>query len=81
MWVNVHERKEPVMLTNDVVMTEVHSDLRLLTLPDAAEFLAVSRSALYSLMRTGQVVSVHIGRARRVPLSELEAFVRRTIET
>ena len=52
------------------------SDLHLVTLPDAASDLAVGRTALYQLLDTGQLASVHIGRARRVPVAELERFVR-----
>lgn len=49
--------------------------MRLVALPVAAEFLAISRGALYNLMNSGQLASVHIGRARRVPLAELRRFV------
>jgi excisionase family DNA binding protein len=56
------------------------TDLRLVTLPDAARYLAVSRGALYTLLGTGELASVHIGRARRVPMTELRRFVAERLE-
>ncbi len=55
-------------------------DLRLVTLPDAAKYLAVSRGALYTLLGTGELASIHIGRARRVPMIELRRFVAERME-
>jgi excisionase family DNA binding protein len=54
----------------------VEDDLRLVTLGDAAEYLSISRGAVYTLLRNGQMASVHIGRARRIPMAELHRFVR-----
>jgi len=39
----------------------------LLTVEDAAAFLGVKRSFLYSLMSSGRLPFVKIGKARRVP--------------
>ena len=36
----------------------------------------MSRGTLYDLLSSGQLPSVHIGRARRVPIGELRRFVR-----
>lgn len=54
----------------------VETDLHLVTIAEAAQFLAVSRGALYALLGSGQLASVHIGRARRIPMAELKRFVR-----
>lgn len=54
--------------------------LQLVTLPDAAAYLAISRGALYNLMNSGALCSVHIGRARRVPLIELRRFVAEAMD-
>jgi excisionase family DNA binding protein len=49
---------------------------RLLLSPDqVAESLAVCRSRVYDLMRTRVLPSVKIGRARRVPVSAVRAYV------
>ena len=59
---------------------DLDDDLRLVTLPEAARFLSVSRGSLYDLLSSGQLPSVHIGRARRVPMGELRRFVRERLE-
>ena len=61
-------------------LTDLDDDLRLVTLPEAARFLCVSRGTLYDLLSSGQLPSVHIGRARRVPMGELRRFVRERLE-
>ena len=50
-------------------------DQLLLTPEHAAELLAVGRTKLYELLRTGALESVHIGAARRIPASALTAYV------
>ena len=51
--------------------------LRLVTIPVAANLLGVSRSKLYDLLAEGELPTVRIGRARRIAVADLEAFVRR----
>lgn len=51
----------------------------LLTVIEAAQVLNLSRSLMYELVLTGQVVSLKIGRARRIPVSELQAYVARQV--
>jgi excisionase family DNA binding protein len=48
----------------------------LLTIPEAAQVLGVSRSILYQLVRAGEVATIKIGRSRRVPIVALEQYVR-----
>jgi len=55
-------------------------DLRLVTLPDAARFLAVSRGSLYEILGSGELASVHIGRARRIPMGEIRRYIRARLE-
>lgn len=47
----------------------------LLTVPEAAEALAISRSKLYELIAAGLVRSVRIDGSRRVPVEALESYV------
>lgn len=47
----------------------------LLTLKEAGEVLAISRSKLYDLLNSGGLPSVHIGRSRRIRITDLEKFV------
>jgi excisionase family DNA binding protein len=42
---------------------------------EAARLLNVSRPMIYKLMRTGQLRTVNIGRARRVPVTELNRLI------
>ena len=47
----------------------------LLTVPEAAAALAISRSKLYELLAAGSIGSVRIDGSRRVPIEALEAYV------
>jgi excisionase family DNA binding protein len=47
----------------------------LLTVPEAAAALAISRSKLYELLAAGSIRSVRIDGSRRVPVEALEAYV------
>ncbi|ABW15648.1 DNA binding domain, excisionase family [Parafrankia sp. EAN1pec] len=49
----------------------------LLTPAEAAELLGVGRTTIYELMNSGDIPSVRIGRARRIPSVDLVAFVDR----
>jgi excisionase family DNA binding protein len=52
----------------------------LLTVPEAAEALAISRSKLYELIAAGLVRSVRIDGSRRVPVEALESYVARLFD-
>lgn len=52
----------------------------LLTVPEAAMRLGLGRSLIYQLVMSGELASVKVGRARRVPVSALEQFVERIAE-
>jgi excisionase family DNA binding protein len=71
-----HDQKERTMHATGTEFADLDDDLRLVTLPDAARFLSVSRGSLYDLLTTGQLASVHIGRSRRIPLGEIRRYVR-----
>ncbi|NNN08970.1 MAG: helix-turn-helix domain-containing protein [Acidimicrobiaceae bacterium] len=47
----------------------------LLTVPEAGQALAISRSKVYELLESGSMPSVYIGRSRRIRVSDVEAFV------
>lgn len=51
----------------------------LLSVEDAADRLALSRTRLYGLIKSGEIVSIRIGRLRRVPVESLAAFTERLI--
>jgi excisionase family DNA binding protein len=58
-------------------MTAEHAPvIRLLLTPEeAADRLSLSRTTVYELIRTGELRSVKIGRARRVPVVALQDYV------
>ena len=52
----------------------------LLSPEEAAEALGVCRSRVYDLMRKRELLSIRIGRSRRIPAADLRAFVQRLAE-
>ena len=48
--------------------------------PEAAAALGLSRAKLYQLMAKGELGSVRIASSRRIPATELHAFVERLRE-
>ena len=53
---------EAETMTRDQLVSE-----GLMTVPEAAEFLRLSRASLYNLMERGQLPYVKLGRSRRIP--------------
>jgi excisionase family DNA binding protein len=51
----------------------------LLTVPEAAQALAISRSKLYELLASGAIASIRIDGSRRLPLTALEDYVSRLL--
>lgn len=58
---------------------QFESPPRLLTVRESCKRLGISHPTLYELLNSGQIKSLKIGRARRVPSSEIDAFVRRQL--
>ncbi|WP_377270350.1 helix-turn-helix domain-containing protein [Peterkaempfera sp. SMS 1(5)a] len=52
----------------------------LLTVPEVMVRLKLGRSAVYDLIRTRQLASITIGRARRIPVAAVRAFVAVRLE-
>ena len=60
----------------DVIDLTVLADYRLLlTVEEAADRLSVGRSLMYELIGNREIVSIRVGRLRRVPLESLTAYV------
>jgi excisionase family DNA binding protein len=53
----------------------------LLKIPDVRERLSVGQTKVYELMSSGELRSVRVGRARRVPSEELERFMAELDDT
>jgi excisionase family DNA binding protein len=62
----------------------LHADaapvLDLLTVPQVMARLQLGRSAVYDLLRTGQLASITPGRARRIPTHALTDFIHTRLE-
>lgn len=52
----------------------------LLTPDQVAQRLGVGRTTVYELMGRGELPSLRIGRARRIPSSAVDAFIARKLE-
>lgn len=52
---------------------------RLLTVRDAAACLRVSERKVWDLLQSGQLRSVKLGSARRIPLDEIERLLERLL--
>jgi len=48
---------------------------KLLTIPEAAEILRVSRRTVYELMRKGSLSSLKVGGQRRIPAAVLDRWI------
>jgi len=66
-------------------MDDTNSDPILLRIPsllrpeDVAKILRISRSYVYSLLQTGELPAVRIGKACRVRPKDLEEFIEQNI--
>lgn len=55
-------------------------DGELLTVPEVMAHLKIGRSAVYDLLRTRQLPSLTIGRARHIPAHALTDFIHTRLE-
>jgi excisionase family DNA binding protein len=51
----------------------------LLTVEQAAAALAIGRTNVFKLIKTKQIASVRVGQLRRIPATEIDAYVARLI--
>ena len=52
-------------------------DKLLLTVPEVAGVTGMGRSLIYAKIMSGELKSIHIGRARRVRMEAITAFIER----
>lgn len=60
-------------------MSIAERELVVMTVAQVAERLQLSRSAVYELMQSGRMRFHKIGRARRVPVSEVNRLLAETL--
>lgn len=51
----------------------------LLTVEEAAARLNLGRTSMFALIKNGHIASVRIGRARRIPAAEVDAYAARLV--
>jgi excisionase family DNA binding protein len=69
-WSHRNRGEVPVSVNQDFSPTRL-----LLTVTEASQVLAISRSKLYERLNSGYLPSVHIGRSRRIRMKDVEDFV------
>lgn len=52
---------------------------KLVTAAEAAVLLGISRAHLYGLIMRGEIPSIKIGRARRIPVSVIDEWVAKQL--
>lgn len=63
-----------------LVKIDVQPDERLaVTVPEAARRIGIGRTLMYDLIASGAIETVHIGRAHRVRVDDLVAFLDREV--
>jgi excisionase family DNA binding protein len=53
---------------------------KLLSVNEAATALSLGRSLVYTLILNGEINSIKIGRARRIPPSAIDEFIARRLQ-
>ena len=71
----VHDKTCTTMHVKGFVMT----DVLLLTVEGAARRLGMSRGAIYPRVMSGEIPSIKIGKSRRIPIAQLDAWVARQV--
>jgi len=69
-WSGRNRGEVPVSQSQEIRPTKL-----LLTVTEASQVLAISRSKLYELLNSGHLPSVHIGRSRRIRMKDVEDLV------
>jgi excisionase family DNA binding protein len=67
----VHDKTCTTMHAKGFVM----DDVILLTVEGAARRLGMSRGAIYPRVISGEIPSIKIGKSRRIPIAQLDAWV------
>lgn len=68
------------VLMEAVVSSVLPTTHRALTVPEAMEALRLSRFKVYDLIRSRELKSITIGRARRIPAESLRTFMETKLE-
>jgi excisionase family DNA binding protein len=76
------ETETQTLTLEDLAMITIETAPRpkvLLSVDEAAAALSMGRTFVYDMLTRGEIVSIKIGRRRRIPVSALQAFVTRRV--
>jgi excisionase family DNA binding protein len=62
-------------------MTTNADDRLLLTVDESCEMLHLSRPIVYQLINSGQLRSIKIGKARRIPIDGLRSYIQGALDS
>jgi len=62
--------------TQEIQMTSIHPDKKLLTIDDVQKTLSIGRTRVFALIASGQLPSVLIGSSRRIPSEAVDQFIQ-----
>jgi excisionase family DNA binding protein len=62
------------------VLMPIPRDRLLVTPREAARMLSLSRSMIYGILERGELPSLKVGRARRIRITDLEAWMERKVQ-
>ena len=58
----------------EIPAPRVSPEQTLLTVEEAAQRLRIGRTQMFALIKSGEILSVQIGRLRRIPLTSIERY-------
>jgi excisionase family DNA binding protein len=61
-------------MTRTLTIPAPPAEVTLLTAEQAARRLSIGRTKMFELLKSGEVMSVQIGRLRRIPIQALAAY-------
>lgn len=74
------ESREPQISQRNLGEESQTESKLLLTVPEVAQRLSLGRSFVYQLVMKGEIRSIKVGRARRIPVTALEQFIATRME-
>jgi excisionase family DNA binding protein len=75
----IEQKENPNAISNKKDIEEISHEIRLLTAPDVARILNISKGAAYQLIQQGKLPCIRINRNVRVKPEDLEKFISQNL--
>ena len=62
-----------------MMIQEITQGKVLLTIDEAAQTLSIGRTLLFELLMRKQIISIKVGRVRRVPMAAIDDYITRQL--